>query len=153
MRMKCRYCNNLHVSGAFNCSQILFFLRMQNKLGKQKGTRLITLSSHVLFLTDFLTGPALPEIFFSCSLAELLSSVFRKFNGNIALWEGNSEMKSRVWAQPAYLPYLLTKASATHLQLLGVKRVPASSGMRYLVAIFHIDKGKKKRKRKTRSVL
>lgn len=55
-----------------------------------------------------------------------------------AFCAGNSAMKSNVWAQPAYSPYLDTNASATRLQSLSVSLAPARSGTRYLVAIWFI---------------
>lgn len=95
-----------------------------------------------LHFTNLLLLRGIPFVSCTASLLTLIStellplSVSKTLGGNIAFWDGSSEMKSRVCAHPAYFPYLLTKASATRLQIRGVKLVPASSGRRYLVAIF-----------------
>lgn len=78
-----------------------------------------------------------------CDFTSLVASfVWLVRDCKSAFCEGNSAIKSRVWAHPAYLPYFSTNASATRLQSLGVNFVPASSGIKYLVAIFFYIKTK-----------
>lgn len=76
--------------------------------------------------------------FMKCNLVKNVTSIPIFRDCRSAFCDGNSAMKRRVWAQPAYFPYFSTNASATRLQSLGVRRAPASSGSRYLVAILFI---------------
>ena len=107
-------------------SVFLFIDAKMSKLKHLHSFMLESIKHHIRFLL----------IFFFLGLEGFFSAVVHKIDGISAFWEGSSAMKRSVWAQPAYFPYLQTNASDTRPYNLGVKRVPASSGMRYVVAIF-----------------